>query len=228
MKHSNFAVVFDLDGTLVDSRADIAAAANYALAQCGFRTYSEAEIGAFVGDGAGKLMRRAAEIDAEDPRFRELLDTFLDYYSNHAAERTTLMKGADEALETLRGIPLAILTNKPRRPTLALLSALRKIECFAVIIAGGDFPYLKPDPRPLQHVAHQLKVQPHNVVMVGDGPQDIECGRAAQTKTIGVKGGIASYESLVASHPDRLIESLNALPEAIESLRSAPTKPQSL
>jgi len=219
MSGSVVAVVFDLDGTLVDSRADIAAAANFSLVQHGFLAHPEAVIGGFVGDGATNLLIRAAGIPSQDPRFPAVLQTFLDYYARHAADHTVLMPGSLEAIDALAGIDVAVLTNKPRGPTEALLDALGIASRFQVVVAGGDLQVLKPDPQPLLFVAEQLGCPIASVAMVGDGPQDIECGRAAGARTIGVKGGIASLQRLVDAQPDRLIESLFELPQAIASLR---------
>lgn len=210
-------VVFDLDGTLVDSRSDIAAAANYALAVHGFARHPEPVIGSFVGDGATQLLLRAAAIAADDPRLGPLLRTFLEYYGEHAAVRTSLMPHAHDALAALSDLPLALLTNKPRGPTVALLAALGQLQVFAQIIAGGDCPYLKPDPRPLQRIARELDCPIERVVLVGDGPQDVGCGRAAGAYTVGVRGGIASAESLVAASPDCIIDSLEELPSVVRT-----------
>jgi 2-phosphoglycolate phosphatase len=209
-------VVFDLDGTLVDSRADIAAAANYALSRHGLTALSEAEIGGFVGDGARKLILRAASLPTDAALVEPLLAAFLDYYAKHACVRTTLMPGAREALDALRPLPLALLTNKPRRVTDALLDELGLAARFCSIIAGGDLEVIKPDPATLFELARRLGVPATSLVMVGDGPQDIECGRRAGVFTVGVAGGFVAPERLVASRPDRFIGSLHELPRLLE------------
>jgi phosphoglycolate phosphatase len=215
MTHPVEAVVFDLDGTLVDSCADITVAANHALQQHGFLTHSEQQIAAFVGDGAKHLIVRAAGVGEEDPRVPALVESFISYYAAHATSRTTPMPGALEALLALAGLPLAVVTNKPRGPTLALLEHLGLLGRFAVVVAGGDLPYLKPDPLPLLHVADRLALPVRNLVIVGDSPQDIECGKRADARTIGVRGGIAAPERLMASNPDYLLDSLFELPAVI-------------
>jgi phosphoglycolate phosphatase len=219
------AVVFDLDGTLVDSRADLAASANYALTTLGFAAHSEQAIGSFVGDGARNLISRAAGISENHPEFDALLAAFVEHYDRHCAVKTKLMPGALEAMTALVELPLAVLTNKPRQPTLTLLAALGQLDRFSVIVAGGDLPYLKPDPRPLEHVAKCLKLPVSQLVLVGDGPQDVECGRTAGAKTIGVKGGIAALERLIFAAPDRLIDSLYDLPKAVASLNTTESLP---
>jgi phosphoglycolate phosphatase len=211
-------VVFDLDGTLVDSRTDIASAANHALSLHGLPQRSLEQIGRFVGDGARNLLWRAANLPRDSAEVPALLATFLDYYVEHACVRTTLMPGAMQALDALSDLPLALLTNKSRRVTEPLLAALDLAERFHCIIAGGDLPVLKPDPEPLFEIARRLAIETSTLVMVGDGPQDVECGRGAGALTVGVAGGIADPARLVASHPDRLIASLHDLEPLVRNL----------
>ena len=139
-------IVFDLDGTLVDSRRDIAEAANHALAKHGLAPLPHAELESFVGDGAPLLMARAARLAVEDERVRALVADFLDYYSEHPVDHTGLMPGAEQALTQLSSLPLAVCTNKPRRTTLAVLRGLALSERFAGVVAGDDLPQKKPDP----------------------------------------------------------------------------------
>jgi 2-phosphoglycolate phosphatase len=211
------AVVFDLDGTLVDSLADIASATNHTLATHGRAQLAESEIAGYVGDGARLLLARAARLEPTAAELDQMLRTFLDYYTAHAAERTVLAAGAREALAALAGssFPLALLTNKPRETTSALLTALRLEATFSVVIAGGDLAAQKPDPLPLRQIAQRLGLAPGELVMVGDSPQDVDCGRAAGARTVGVLGGIAARERLLATRPDAVLDSLAELPALI-------------
>lgn len=213
-------IVFDLDGTLVDSRADIASSANHALSTHGFPTLPEKRIAEFVGDGAKLLIARAAGLPREAAEVAALLDTFLEYYSKHACYETTLMPGARHALEALAELPLAVLTNKPRDATDAVLQGLGIGTRFCCVVAGGDVPQLKPSPVPLLEVAKRLGANSSRLVMVGDGPQDIECGRAAGAYTVGILGGIANERALRDAQPDRLLQSLHELPELVVELES--------
>ena len=215
------AVVFDLDGTLIDSRADIAAAANHMLDVHGFQRLPSDTIAGYVGDGARLLVARCTKLREESPELDRLLETFLDYYSEHPTEQTRFMPAALEALDALATLPLAICTNKPRRTTDAVLSALGLVRRFEVVVAGGDFPQKKPDPEPLLHIARQLALDPRSLVIVGDGPQDVECGRAIGARTVGVEGGIIPMDRLVAAQPDQLIPSLADLPALITRWRIA-------
>ena len=215
------AIVFDLDGTLVDSRADIAAAVNHVLGRLGFATLPLKLVMGYVGDGARQLIVRASGLPPDSPDVAPLFEQFLDYYTAHAADQTTWMPGACEALEALRHYPLSLCTNKPRVATLAVLQAFGAIDRFATIVCGGDLPRLKPDPMPLHVTAEKIGCTPSSLVVVGDGPQDIECGRAVGAFTVGVLGGIAAPERLMASGPDLVLESLWELPEALGRVSSA-------
>jgi phosphoglycolate phosphatase len=209
------AIVFDLDGTLIDSRADIAAAVNHTLAMLGYATLPLERVMGYVGDGAGHLIMRAAGLPANSPELHPILEQFLEYYTAHAADKTTWMPGAVQALDALAMHPLAVCTNKPRATTLAVLGAFGALDRFATIVAGGDLPALKPDPLPLITIAKTVGCAPEQLVVVGDGPQDIEAGKRAGAYTIGVRGGIATPERLLAADPDCVLHSLLELPGAI-------------
>ncbi|HEY3257204.1 MAG TPA: HAD-IA family hydrolase, partial [Polyangiaceae bacterium] len=166
-------VVFDLDGTLIDSRLDIASSANHALGAHGFATLSVGEISGYVGDGARLLLARAARLEPSAPALDALLATFIDYYQQHPTDHTLLLPGAQEALTQLSHLPLALCTNKPRAITDRVLAQLRLPVRFRVVVASGDLPKNKPDPLPLRYIGEQLGLSPVQLVMVGDGAQDI-------------------------------------------------------
>jgi len=213
------AVLFDLDGTLVDSRADIAAAANHALARHDFPTLSVETISGYVGDGAQLLLARASGLAVTDPRIPELYSSFVEFYGAHPADKTRLCTGAAEALDGRLGLVLGLCTNKPRTTTLRVLDALGISRHFEVIVAGGD-ARAKPDPEPVLLAARALGVRPGDVVMVGDGAQDVLSGRGAGARTVGVRGGIQPEETLLRAEPDAMLESLLELPALLDAWRS--------
>jgi phosphoglycolate phosphatase len=204
------AVLFDLDGTLIDSKGDIAAACNHALASLGRARLPEDAIAGFVGDGARMLLARALALPPEDTLVDQAIPLFNAFYEAHPADHTTLLPGAREALEALVGRPIGLVTNKPRGPTLAALSALGVLSRFAVVRTGSDGP-LKPDPRALTSALEVVGVAPADAWMVGDGDQDIRAGRAAGCFTVAVSGGFQPSARIAASAPDAVIESLHAL-----------------
>lgn len=215
-------IVFDLDGTLIDSRGDIVAAVNHALLQSRRSPLPAPLIVRHIGDGARALCARAADLAEMEPEVDELLALFIQYYIEHPVEFTRWAPGAQEALEALSEIPemtLALCTNKPRATTDAVLAALAVGARFRITVAGGDLPEKKPAPEPLLHIAEVLRVSPDAMVMVGDGPQDIECARRAKVRSIGVDSGFFPVERLRRSQPDVFLRTLLELPEVIHRWR---------
>jgi len=209
------AVVFDLDGTLVDSRADIIACCQHTLCVHGLPPVPEATIVRAVGDGARRLLERVTGVPSADPRFAALLATYLEQYATHGYARSILMPGAAAALAGLSPLPLAIATHKPRATTVPLLEHLRIRDRFAIVVAGEDVARHKPAADPLLYIAAQLSVEPGQLVMVGDGPQDVLAGRAAGARTVGVPGCFVAREDLAAAEPEILLEDLSALPALV-------------
>lgn len=214
-------VVFDLDGTLVDSRRDIVVAANYVRKSGGLPPLPEDEVAGFVGDGARYLIQHVMGLSANDGSLDQHLATFLDFYAEHAVDHTVLMPHAASALDALGDRPLALCTNKSRRTTLAVLEGLGLDGRFQVVVAGGDTARNKPSADPLLLVARELGVSPSQLVMVGDGPQDIESARAAGAYGVGVRGGILPIERLLAASPDALLDDLSQLPALVGQLDRA-------
>jgi phosphoglycolate phosphatase len=205
-------VVFDLDGTLIDSREDIARAANTALGRLGFPLLPLETIAGFVGDGAARLLERAAGITPEDERLPRLYAEFIADYAAHPVVTTRVLPGVFQVLSALSAYPLALCTNKPRITTELVLRELGLEPHFRAVAAGDDLPRRKPDPLPLLHLAERLGVAPHELLMVGDGSQDIEAGRRAGARTVGLRHGIQPLEYMLAAEPDHVIESLLELP----------------
>jgi phosphoglycolate phosphatase len=204
------AVLFDLDGTIIDSRGDIAAACNHALTTVDRAPLDESVVAGFVGDGARMLVARALAVAPDEALVDRALTAFHRYYEDHAVVHTTLMPGAREVLDALGDRPVALVTNKPRPPTLMVLRALGLADRFASVRTGSDGP-LKPDPRPILDVLRWMRIEPKDAWVVGDGEQDVRAGRAAGCQTVGVRGGLQGDAKLVASEPDALVASLGEL-----------------
>jgi len=214
------AVVFDLDGTLVDSRADIVASARFALKVHGEPDRADADIARHVGDGARALVAGTLGAPLGSARVDPVLATFLDYYTAHPIDHTVPMPGALETLRALAALPLAICTNKPRRVTVALLDAMDLSRYFALVVAGDDLPGKKPDPAPLRHITAHLGVDPTALAMVGDGVQDVRAGRAAGAFTVAITGGFTTRAALEAEGPDAIVDRLDAIvPLVLPALR---------
>ncbi|WP_437733990.1 HAD family hydrolase [Sorangium sp. So ce1335] len=226
------AIVFDLDGTLIDSRGDIVAAVNHALEATGRAPLPGQVIVRYVGDGARALCARAAGLPEASPEsspkssedVEELLRHFLAYYERHPLDFTRWMPGAQEMIERLwdlGDLSLCVCTNKPRSTTDAVLAALGVRGRFQAVVAGGDIPEKKPSPAPLLHLAERLGVPPRRMVMVGDGPQDIECARRAGVRSIAVLGGFGAHQELLDARPDVLLQSMGDLWDVLRRWRDA-------
>jgi phosphoglycolate phosphatase len=212
------AIAFDLDGTLIDSRRDIARAANYVREAAGLTHLPEDVVAGFVGDGAKHLVAGVLGLEMNDPSLERHLAVFIDYYTDHPTAHTTLMPGALEALAALSDYPLTLCTNKARRTTDAVLRELDLAHHFRVVVAGDDVAHRKPHPLPLQHIARALDIPTSALVMVGDGPQDVECGHAVGAHTVGLEGGILPIERLLAAKPHTMLRSLHELPSFVRGL----------
>lgn len=224
------AILFDLDGTLVDSRRDIADACNAALIAHGRSALPIEAILPMVGDGARALVARAVhasrrsnfEDQPSEATVDDVLATFKARYIEHPCVHSVLLPGAREVLDEARadGIPCALVTNKPRDITLALLDALGIGGAFDVVWGGGDGP-LKPAPDSVHATLVRLDVAAPDAWMVGDGPQDIGAGKAAGCFTVAVPG-IAERARLLASGPDLVCESLHDLRALLRRLTAHP------
>jgi len=216
------AVIFDLDGTLIDSRGDIAAACNFALERAGRARLSVEAISAMVGDGARVLVARAFALPPDSKELDSPVRDFNVYYTENSAKFATYLPGAQEAMQTLRdrGLKIALATNKPRPVTVAVMAAMDMAKYFHAVAAGGDGP-LKPAADPLLRVLAELTVAPTDAWMVGDGPQDVGAGKAAGCTTIAVGGGFAAREHVEAVGADRFLESLAELVPLIVSLANS-------
>ncbi len=193
-------VLFDLDGTLFDTRADIAAAANATLRAVGEAEKPAELIATFVGDGGRQLLARTFSIDLADPRIEALFPIFLEHYVAHAYREARWIPGAREVLAALPGVPVGLVTNKHRRVTEALLALVDLPRPFDLVVAGGD-GVLKPDPWSMHHASACLGVPCRDLVLVGDGPQDVGAARASGARSIAYTGGF---------HPASLVRELDA------------------
>ena len=178
------AVVWDLDGTLVDSAADIAASLNRLLIENDLDALDEDRVRKMIGEGVAVLIRRGFEahgVTPEGTRLERLVERFLVIYSEIVTASTSLFPGAREALRTLRdaGLRQAICTNKPEAITRQVLDGLGIAEYFGVVVGGDTLPRNKPDPLPLRTVLAGLDVAPERALMVGDSAIDVLLAHAA-------------------------------------------------
>jgi len=179
------AVMIDLDGTLADTIPDLAEAANMMLRELDRPVLERELIRTFVGKGIPKLVERALAGNLEGSAPAGLLARALPIYERCYAEvngkYTVIYPGVSEGLRALRAmqLPLACVTNKAERFTLALLEHLQLARCFEQVIAGDTLPQKKPDPQPLLHACRGFGIAPGDMLMIGDSVNDVEAARAA-------------------------------------------------
>jgi phosphoglycolate phosphatase len=208
-------IVFDLDGTLIDSKLDLVNSVNATRAWAGHAPLPVELVSSYVGNGAPMLVKRALP-DATEAQLAEALQYFLEYYREHMLDETTLYPGVREALDTLHGAgkPLAILTNKPVRFSVTLIERLGLDGHFFRIFGGNSFEEKKPHPVGLRALLDERGVVPERAVMVGDSAVDILTARNAGTMACGVSWGFQP-ETLVTAPPDLLIDDLRELSRLI-------------
>jgi phosphoglycolate phosphatase len=212
-------VIFDLDGTLIDSRLDLVHSVNAALRHIGRPDLPENVIASFVGDGAPVLIQRALGGEKIDESLvRKGLEFFLAYYREHKLDHTTVYDGINEALSSIQGSgngssrKLAVLSNKPVIPSRAIVEALGLGGFFIQIYGGNSFATKKPDPEGARKLLEECKVRPEQTVIVGDSHTDIETGHNAGLWTVGVTYGFAphtladSSPDVEVDHPQELLE----------------------
>jgi len=219
-------LVFDLDGTLIDSAPDMHRAVLRMLAEHALPPLSLAEVTAMVGDGSAKLLARAfakagRPIDRELPA---LLPRFMEIYEACAADLTRPFPGVPETLARLAaaGHRMAVCTNKPDGPTRTVLDALSLLPFFEAVVGGDLAPARKPDPRHLLAVLDALGAAPSDAVMVGDGTNDLLTAAAAGVPAIFARYGYGLREP-VAVAPAATIDRFDALPDALRLAQAQPS-----
>ena len=220
-------ILFDLDGTLVDSVPDLAAAVNALLAELGRPALGLPQVTGMVGDGTSALVERAlAASGAGDTPLRAALDRFLALYEAEPTRLTRPYAGVPRVLDELAaaGWRLGVCTNKPERATRAVLAGLDLERFFRVVLGGDSGPTRKPDPGPLRAALERLGSAPGSAVMIGDHRNDVLAAQAAGMPVVFARWGYGAA-TLAGLEPDAAIERFTELPEALRVIwqrRSAP------
>jgi phosphoglycolate phosphatase len=209
-------VIFDLDGTLIDSELDLAAAVNAMLRHYGRKELPIQVIGTYIGDGAPMLIRRALGDPADREFLQDALNYFLAYYRDHKLDNTLPYKGITEALQQIGrdGRRLAVLTNKPVRASQGILAGLGLAGSFFQVFGGNSFETKKPDPLGANTLMREANAQPDETVMVGDSGVDILTARNAGLWSVGVTYGFAP-QTLEQVPPDVLVDTPVELAESL-------------
>lgn len=209
--HAIKLVVFDLDGTLIDSRLDLVHSVNAMLRHCNRPELPHEVIASYVGDGAPMLVRRALG-DPKDPNVvKAALEYFLTYYRAHKLDHTHLYPGVKEMLAAASNSNgskrrMAVLSNKPVVPSRQIVEAMGLAEFFVAVHGGNSFSTKKPDPEGLQHILREAKTEPSAALIVGDSSVDVITGRNAGLWTCGVTYGFAPH-TLCEAPPDVTVDS---------------------
>jgi phosphoglycolate phosphatase len=203
-------LIFDLDGTLVDSKKDLTASVNHIRHQFDLPVLSEKEIARFIGDGALMLIRRALSTKATDENVQAGLQLFLSYYRAHMLDSTELYPGVRATLDRLAGCKLAVLTNKPVHFSCAMLDGLGIYKHFVSVYGGNSFDHKKPDPVGVYQILSDTRGQRERTWMIGDSAVDVLTGRNAGIRTCGVTYGYATA-SFNDVPPDFLIDNFSDL-----------------
>ncbi len=214
------ALLFDLDGTLVDSAPDLSHAVNHTLAQLGIPGKTDQEVMTYIGDGMKTLLERATGFSS-DADLARAAEIFRPYYLEHCMDRTTLYPGALETLEHFKTQSMALVTNKPVAMTEKILARFGISKYFKSVVGGESTPKKKPDPEPVLKALSDLKAEASQAIMIGDGPTDMEAGRKAGTQICAVTYGYRSREELKKLNPNYMIDHLNELKSIVRAIHES-------
>jgi phosphoglycolate phosphatase len=220
-------VVFDLDGTLIDSRADLASAVNHVLRTLGLPELPAATLHGYVGEGARVLVARALGPEHQG-RVGEALPLFMAHYGAHLLDATHPYPGIVEALAALaeRGAALSVLTNKPVAMSRAILAGLGLAAPFVDVLGGDSLPTRKPDPAGLEALRLRTATPRERTLLVGDSGIDVRTARAAGVAFCGVSWGLTPA-GLLAAGPERVIDQPAQLVAVVAGDGRYPVGPQS-
>ena len=212
-------LVFDLDGTLIDSARDLRNSVNAALEHMGRPHLDDAIIASFVGNGAAMLVRRSLAVEngvppdeVHDEELATAYTFFLTHYREHKLDFTYAYSGVLESLAALRSMPdgtprqMAVLTNKPVRPARAICEGLGMGDCFFQIYGGDSFPLKKPDPMGLRVLMNEAAATPTETLMIGDSKVDVLTAHNAGAWTLGCQFGFGP-QNLMEIPPDVVVDS---------------------
>ena len=208
------ALIFDLDGTLIDSQRDLIRSVNAMLHELCREQIHEDTISGYIGHGAPQLVGQALGENATEADRQRALQFFLAYYEDHKMDSTCPYPGVSDALEELAGFPMAILTNKPVRISMRILQELGLAKYFRAVYGGNSFETKKPDPFGAQTILREFGATPAEAILIGDSEVDVQTARNAGTFAAAVNYGFGTHDR--GAHPadiylDRLTDLLSLL-----------------
>jgi phosphoglycolate phosphatase len=203
-------LIFDLDGTLIDSKTDLIHSVNAMLREKGKVELPAETVASYIGNGAPQLVARAMGNAASEEEKRSALEFFLAYYETHKMDTTVPYPGVAEALEQLAVLPMSVLTNKPVRISVRILEQMKLAKYFRAIYGGNSFEKKKPDPTGTNAILRELGLKPHEVLFVGDSEVDVQTARNAGTWAATVNFGFGAHDRTVHP-PDLYLERMTDL-----------------
>jgi phosphoglycolate phosphatase len=204
------AFLFDLDGTLIDSKLDLVNSVNFMLREMQREVLPLATVAGYIGHGAPRLVADALGPEAPEADRKRGLEIFLAHYSEHNLDVTRAYPGVVEGLEALQERPMSVLTNKPRKMSVEILAALGLLEYFHAVYGGDSFEKKKPDPAGAQSILKDLGAQAQEAAMIGDSDVDIQTARNAGMLAIAVNYGFGQHDR-TAQPADLYIDSLQEI-----------------
>jgi phosphoglycolate phosphatase len=208
-------IIFDLDGTLVDTARDITNALNFAIKPYDMKNLTVEDTIKLVGEGVGRLVEKV--LPAERMHLKsDVMNRFLEYYSEHLTDNSKAYPHIKETLENLAGFRKAVISNKREDPSKRLIKELGLSEYFALIIGSDTAGERKPSPVPILYVISKIGVSPEESIIVGDSNYDIEAGKRAGVKTIAVTYGYRPRENLLEA--DHIIDDIRELVPLVQKL----------
>jgi phosphoglycolate phosphatase len=211
--HGVRAFVFDLDGTLIDSKLDLVLSMNATLVYLGRKPLEHEQIAGYVGGGVPLLIKRALGENGTEEEIEKGIVHFLDYYREHMLDNTLPYPGVRECLDALRGREMAVLTNKPVKFSQAIIAGLNMSQYFRYVYGGNSFEKKKPDPIGLYRLLRDFGIAPQELMMVGDSDVDIQTARNAGTLACGLTYGLGKMQPEFP--PDLLLDNLADLPRYV-------------
>lgn len=204
-------LIFDLDGTLIDSKLDLALSVNAMREQLGLGPLPHEVIATYVGQGVEKLVQRSLGEGTTEDTLARGLAIFREHYRQHMLDNTDAYPGVREALEELRGWSMAVLSNKPVKHSREIVSGLGLSHYFSAVYGGNSFAQKKPDPAGALALMRENGVSPEEALLIGDSETDVLTGRNAGVRTCGVTYGFGA-PTLQNAPPDLTIDDLRELP----------------
>ena len=208
-------LIFDLDGTLIDSRADIVGSVNHALEKLGLRELPSHVISSYVGDGVRNLLTDCLSHFSRPDLLESGTTLFRQHYGVHLLDHTRLYPGVSDVLRWLHPKLKAVVTNKPEGFTIQILQGLGIRSYFDQVLGGDSLPVKKPSPEPIFKVLQSWNFAPSDVLVLGDSANDMQAGKKARTLTCAVTYGFRSRTELESSRPDWIIDSITQLKDLV-------------